>query len=128
MTTSLRIFALILIITYFLVIIKLLIKRKFALKYSLLWLFSGGVMLIIALWPNILFWGTNILGIEVPSNGLFAISIFLVVVIMVSLTSVISEFAIKIKGMIQCMALMEKRIRILEDRLKEKNKDESNGK
>jgi len=123
MSTSLRIFALVLIAIYFVVIFGLLKKKKFALKYSLLWFLAGILMLIVVVWPNVLFWGAELLGIEVASNGLFAMCILLIIMIMISITSVISDFANRMKSMIQNMALMEKRIRILEEKLETKGKE-----
>ena len=79
MSTSLRIFALVLITIYFVVIIRLLKKKKFALKYSLLWFLAGLLMLIVVIWPNVLVWGANLLGIEVASNGLFAMCILYII-------------------------------------------------
>ena len=123
MSTSLRIFALVLIMIYFVVIFRLLKKQKFALKYSLLWFLAGILMLIIVIWPNVLVWGAELLGIEVASNGLFGICILLEIMIMISITSVISDFANRMTRMIQNMALMEKRIRILEEKLERKGKE-----
>lgn len=123
MSTSLRIFALVLITIYFVVIFRLLKKQKFALKYSLLWFLAGILMLIIVIWPNVLVWGAELLGIEVASNGLFAICILLEIMIMISITSVISDFANRMTRMVQNMALMEKRIRILEEKLERKGKE-----
>ena len=124
MSTSLRIFALVLITIYFVVIFRLLKKKKFALKYSLLWFLAGLLMLIVVIWPNVLVWGANLLGIEVASNGLFAMCILLEIMIMISITSVISDFANRMTSMIQNMALMENRIRILEEKLEKKGNDE----
>ena len=125
MSTSLRIFALVLITIYFVVIIRLLKKKKFALKYSLLWFLAGLLMLIVVIWPNVLVWGAKLLGIEVASNGLFAMCILLEIMIMISITSVISDFANRMTSMIQNMALMENRIRILEEKLEKKGNDEN---
>ena len=123
MSTSLRIFALVLIAIYFIVIVRLLKKKKFALKYSLLWFLAGVLMLIVVIWPGILTWGAELLGIEVASNGLFGICILLEIMIMISITSVISDFANRMTSMVQNMALMEMRIRILEEELERKGKE-----
>ena len=122
MSTSLRIFAMVLITIYFVVIIRLLKKKKFALKYSLLWFLAGILMLIVVIWPGVLVWGAELLGVEVASNGLFGICILLEIMIMISITSVISDFANRMKSMVQNMALMEKRIRMLEEQLEKKDK------
>lgn len=117
MSMPLRIFALVLVIVYFSIIFRLLKRKRFALKYSLLWLLSGSVMLILVIWPKLLTWFVGLFGIEVASNGLFAMCIFLEVMITISLTSVISGFSVKIKGLIQNVALLEERIRVLEKQI-----------
>lgn len=123
MSTSLRIFALVLIAIYFVIIVSLLKRKKFALKYSLLWFLAGILMLIVVIWTDVLVWGADLLGIEVASNGLFGICILLEIMIMISITSVISDFANRMTSMVQNMALMEKRIRILEEELERKGKE-----
>ena len=80
-------------------------------------------MLIVVIWPDVLVWGAGLLGFEVASNGLFAICILLEIMIMISITSVISDFANRMTSMVQNMALMEKRIRILEEELERKGKE-----
>lgn len=117
MSTSVRIFALVLITVYFVVIFSLLRKKKFALKYSLLWFFAVILMLIVVIWPDVLEWGADLFGIEVASNGLFAICILLEIMIMISITSVISDLTNRMTSMVQNMALMEKRIRNLEEKM-----------
>lgn len=114
MNLSLKVFALVLLTIYFVVLFKLLKKKRFALKYSLLWLFAGVVMLGITIEPQILIWFADLFGVKVASNGLFAMCIFLIVIILISVTAVISDFSIKIKSIIQHIALIEERIRILE--------------
>lgn len=122
MSTSLRIFALVLIAIYFVIIVSLLKRKKFALKYSLLWFLAGILMLIVVIWTDVLVWGADLLGIEVASNGLFGICILLEIMIMISITSVISDLTNRLTSMVQNMALMERRIRILEEKLERKGK------
>lgn len=123
MDLSLRVFAFVLLAVYYIVIFKLLKGKKFALKYSLLWLFAGMVMFIVAIWPQILVKLAEFLGVKVATNGLFAMCIFFIVVILISITVVISDFSIRIKGLIQNIALLEERVRVLEAQIEKfKNK------
>ena len=115
MPISIRIFALIVIIIYFAVIITLLRKKRLELKYSLLWLFGGAVMLLLVIFPAILINITALMGIEVPSNGLFAACIFLIIIILISITTVISAFSNKIKRLNQEIAILKKKVSDLED-------------
>ena len=129
MSLSLRIFALVLVILYFIVIIVLVKKNRLLLRYSLLWFFAGAVMLTIVLWPELLFWAAGLLNIEVPANGLFGICIILGIILMISFTVVISDFSARIKTLVQNQALLEERIRELENEKKapaEAGADKSN--
>lgn len=115
MSPMLRCLLMIVMIAYFGLIIHLLRREKFLLRYGILWLLSGMVMLIVVIFPDLLVAFTDILGIEIASNGLFAVSIFLVIMMLVFLTAVVTELTSRIKKMAQKTAIMEKRLRDLED-------------
>ncbi len=76
-------------------------------------------MILIAVFPQILNSIFNILGIQVYSNGIFAILLFFFMVILMSITSIVSILNHKVRSLTQEVALLEKRIRELE------NKDEN---
>lgn len=115
MSITIRLTTILFVIVYYTFLIYSLKKKKLALKYSLLWIFSGMIFLIVAICPNILVFTTSLIGIEVPSNGLFAMLITSVILILMSLTVVISDITAKNKTLTQKIALMEKRIRELEN-------------
>lgn len=114
MSTSLKIVSIIIMSLYFVTIFSLLRRKKIALKYSLLWIFSGIIMIIFILFPQILIFGAQLIGIEIASNGLFAICIFFIVLLLVSLTVIVSGLKYKEKQLIQNLAILEKRVRTLE--------------
>ena len=76
-------------------------------------------MLIFAIFPDLLICFTGFLGIKVASNGIFAMSIFLMIVMLVFLTVVVTELTIRIRKMAQKTAIMEKRLRDMEETRKE---------
>ncbi len=102
-------------ILYFIVILSFLRKKSMTLKYSLLWILGGIVMLIAAIFPGTMVFVSNLLGIELASNAVFALGLFFLMLILMSMTSIVSIQSEKIKRMTQAMALMEKRIRELEE-------------
>ena len=101
------------VIIYFFLLILLLKKKRLLLKYSLLWLFAGTVMLIMVLFPGMLNWFSRILGIYSPVNALFAIILFCVIILLVSLTSIVSAQNEKIKRLIQREAILDQEIKAL---------------
>ena len=89
-----------------------------SLKYSLLWLLAGLIMLLVVAFPNFIIWATGKMGIKVASNGIFAICILLEIVIMISMTAALSDFANRIKILTQNIAILEDRIRELEEQIR----------
>lgn len=114
MSTALQYSVLIAVLIYFIVLFFLLKKRSLSLKYTLLWIFSGIVMLLLALFPQFLVWFAQLVGVYAPTNALFSIAFFCVIIILVSLTAIVSKLNEKNKKLIQSLALLEKRVRELE--------------
>ena len=67
-------------------------------------------------WPNVLTWFVHLLGIVDNMNGLFILCIAFMIMILMSLTSIVSRQADKIKNLTQTISKIEKRIRELEER------------
>ena len=114
LSTTLRYSILLALIIYFVILAVLLKKKRLALWYTLLWLFSGVVMLVLLIFPQLLNTLTKLLGIELQSNALFAMLFFCVLIILVSLTSIISKQNESIKELVQYTAMLEKRLRDIE--------------
>ena len=101
------------VVIYFFLLVFLLKKKRLLLKYSLLWLAAGIVMLVMVIFPKILDWISGVLGIYSPVNALFAIAFFCIIILLVSLTSIVSAQNEKIKRLIQREAILDEEIRIL---------------
>lgn len=116
---TLRITLCIGVIIYFIIILHYLKKKMLELKYTLIWLFAGLVMGIMVFFPHLLTWFIHLLGIESNMNGLFILAIAFCIMVLMTLTSIASRTSMKMRAMIQEVAMLEKRIRELEE--KEKN-------
>ncbi len=103
---------------YFLCLFSLLRRNKVTLKYILLWLFTGVIMLLVAIFPILLEVPLHWLGIVEFTNGLFAMLFFFLIIIVMSLTTILSDLSEKQREMAQKMAIYEHRIRDLEKRSK----------
>ncbi|MBP5465495.1 MAG: DUF2304 domain-containing protein [Treponema sp.] len=115
MTEKLRFFVSIGIVLYFMLLIMLIRKRSISLRYALLWGVLGVVFILLDVFPNLLYIICNILGVQTPVFGLYAVFILLIFVVLIVLTGIISRQAEKIRTLTQSAALLEKRIRELED-------------
>ncbi len=112
---TLRLFLIFAFLAYFILIVIFLRKKSLSLKYSLLWIFAGFFMGVLLVFPNTLNVIVNIIDIKSPMNGLFAICIFFILIILMSLTSIVSKQSDKIKRLVQDNAFLEKRIREIEN-------------
>lgn len=113
---SLRICLVIALIFYFVIILALLKRKSLLLKYTLLWMLSGMGMIILIVFPQLLNFVVLLVDIKSPVNGLFAFGIFFILLILMSITSIVSKQSEKIKLLVQDNALLEKRIRELENK------------
>lgn len=84
-------------------------------KYTLLWLASGFVMLILVAFPRLLRSFAILVGISDPMNALFSVGLFCIIIILMSLTAIVSKLNEKNKALTQSVALLEKRLRDVEE-------------
>lgn len=96
-------------------IILFLRKNAFSLKYALIWLLTATVMLVLGIFPDILLHFAHGFGFEVSSNALFTLLLGFVIVILLQQTAIASQQTEKIKTLVQTNALLEKRIRDLDE-------------
>lgn len=118
---ALRVTLCIAVICYFIIILYYLKKRMLELKYTLVWILAGIVMGIMIFFPGLLVWFVRLLGIESNMNGLYVLCFAFIIVILMTLTSIASRQALKIRTLIQEISMLEKRIRELESNESEKD-------
>lgn len=111
MSNTFQIIMIISVLLYFTCLIFLLKKRSLNIKYTLLWIFSGVLMLLLAVFPEILNRFATIVGVYDPTNALFALILFCIIIILMSLTAIVSKLNEKNKQLAQAIAKIEKRLR-----------------
>lgn len=126
---SLQVTLSIAVVCYFVIILYYLKKKRLELKYTLLWLMAGLIMGIMIFFPEMLEYFVRRLGIESNMNGLYILCFAFIIIILMSLTSIVSRQSMKIKVLLQELAMMEKRIRELEQtENRQQEKEASDGK
>ncbi len=113
-TQRLQWFAIIVGILFLVMMIELIRKNRVALKYALLWLLSGVLMLLFAIFPQLLDRMARMIGIYSPVNALFAVLLSCGLVLMISFSVIMSGNKKAIVRLTQEISLMENRIRELE--------------
>jgi len=114
---TIRVLLLLGTICYLAMILFLLKKRRLTVKYAIIWLLSAVVLVIFALFPYVVLVLTDLLGMAVPSNTVFILAAAFMLLLLLSLSSAVSQFAQKITRLAQKNALLAERVRRLEQRL-----------
>ena len=116
MSLALQIVLLVLVVISLLAIIHLLRKGKLSLKYSLIWIFSSIILLIMIIFPQLSIQVSKWIGVEAPSNFIFMLEGIFVLVILISLTLIVSNQTSRLTRLTQAVAILERRIRDLEEK------------
>lgn len=111
------------IVIYFVIILLFLKRKALELKYTLIWLLAGVVMLVLVSFPGLMKKMVRLVGIQDSMNGLYITLIAFIIMILMTLTSIVSRLLYKCTVLIQQIALLEERIRNLETK-NNSNKDQ----
>ena len=114
MSLTLQISMILAELVYFTMIFCFLKKKMLTIKYSLLWLAFGIVMIVFTAVPTLMWRFMWMFGVESPMNGLFSVLLFFILTIIMSLTAIVSRQSERIRALVQSQALLEERIRELE--------------
>ena len=112
---KLQIILILAILVYFAIILRFLKNKALELKYTLLWLFAGFVMFVMVVFPGLLSSLVHLFDIQDNMNGLYILILAFVLMILMALTSIVSRQSNKTKVLIQEIAMLEKRVRDLEN-------------
>ena len=90
-------------------------KNKLNIKYSLVWLFSIITILLLSIFPQILYYFSALIGIEKPSNLVFVIGILFLGIIIFSLTISQSRKSTKLIKLAQEFAILENELKKIKE-------------
>ena len=97
-------------------IIELIRRHRLQERYALLWIVTGSVMLLLALWRGALHTFAELVGIAYPPSALFMVAGLFVFVVLLHYSTVLSRLSEQNKTLAQRLALLEERLREREDR------------
>lgn len=99
-------------------------KKKLSFKYTLLWLFFSFIILILAVFPQLVMFMAKILFIETPTNAIFLIFFMLLIIMIFYISIGFSKLTEKVTVLTQANALLAKKVENLENKMKSKEKGE----
>ena len=113
---SANVFAAVAAVLVFLFILWLLRRGVLKEKYAVLWLFVSAAAAFFALVPGAARWLADLVGVEIPANLLFFVSLVLLVLVSVQLSYELSRHEARIRRLAEEVALLDARLRRFEDR------------
>ncbi len=103
---------------FFVAVLEMVRRRLLREDYSLLWLGTFGVLVILSLFRNSLLDGiARLMGIFYPPTALFVVGFGMVLLVLLQFSSVITRLARENKQAAQHIALLGSRLRELERKL-----------
>jgi hypothetical protein len=96
------------------VVIELLRHRHLRERHAIWWLVAGVLALIVGIFPTTLVWAANLVGIEVPTNLVFFVSIAILFFVCLQHSSELTQLENKTRTLAEQAALLDLRIRTLE--------------
>lgn len=88
--------------------IKKIRSSKLMIEYAIFWIIFVLLLVILAIFPEIVYWGTLTLRMISPANLIFLIVIFILLVKVFLMTIELSQLENKVNELIQKIALSEK--------------------
>lgn len=90
-----------------LVVFELIRRRRLQERYALLWILTGLIILVLALWRSLLGSLADLVGIAYPPSALFVLAAFFVLVVLLHYSTVISRLSDQNRILAQRLALLE---------------------
>jgi hypothetical protein len=94
-------------------VIEAIRRTSLNVRYAILWLGAGGVLLIFSVYRPLLDWVARLLGVSYPPSLLFGLAFLFLLAIVLHYSLVISSHRDSIRRLTQTIALLE---RALEER------------
>jgi hypothetical protein len=106
------------------VVIELIRRRRLQERYALLWIVTGGVMLVLAVWRGALYALADVTGVAYPPSALYMIAGLFVLVVLLHYSTVLSRLSDQNKTLAQRLALLESKLRVEESSVSEARRRE----
>lgn len=99
------------------VVITLLRRHQLRERHAVWWIVAGTLALVIGVFPNTLVWAASLVGIEVPINLTFFVSIGTLFLVCLQHSAELTRLEAKTRTLAERVALNDLRLRIVEEQL-----------
>jgi hypothetical protein len=123
MSTASYVFGIIAAVLTLFTVVELLRRRRLRERHIVWWLVFGVLVLIIAVFPSVLVWLAGLVGIAIPINFVFFVSIIALFLVSLQQSAEATRLENKTRVLAEDVALLELRIRELEERRADEKTD-----
>lgn len=107
MSIQQKVFAILVSILIFVIIITLVKNKKLKEEYSWLWLLTGFFIIVLVLWYDLLLMLTHLIGAVLPTTTLFIFAILFLICLALNFAIKISALTDQVKNLSQKISLLE---------------------
>jgi hypothetical protein len=102
-----KIFAIVASVLIMLVVVELVRRRRLREEYSWLWLLTGGIIILLVSWYDLLVFITHLIGAIAPTTTLFIFGLLFLMLISLHYSIQISKLSHQVKEMAQQLAILK---------------------
>jgi hypothetical protein len=106
------------------IVLELVRRRRLMERYALLWMLSAVVILGLAVWQDALEQLANAMGIVAAPNALFFVAVAFILLLLLHFSAAMSRLSDQSKVIAQRHAILEQRVRELEESQHERRRAE----
>ena len=111
MSLALNVMLVVTVLIFLFLIYKSIKKKLISIKYSIMWIVSGLLMLVSILTPNLLNSIAKFIGFKVVSNMIFLVGFLILLFITFSLTVIVSIQKMEITTLVQELGILKSYIK-----------------
>ncbi len=105
MSALLRVEMIVLALVFITIVFVTVNKRRLQMRYSLIWLLISFAVIVVAFFPQLIMWLSDVVQIQTPSNLLYLLAVFALLIIAFSHTVNLSKQSEKIKRLVQMVSI-----------------------
>ena len=105
------------------VVIEMLRRRRLRERHAVWWLVAGTLALIIGVFPTTLIWAANLVGVAIPLNLVFFVSLAVLFLVCIQHSTELTAIEAKTQALAETAALHELRIEALEVQIRQSHSD-----
>ena len=107
MTTASYIFGIVSAAAVLVVVIEMLRRRRLRERHAIWWIIAGALALVAGVFPQTLEWAASLVGVEIPLNLVFFVSIVTLFLVCLQYGSELTRLEAKTRTLAERVALLE---------------------